>query len=35
MHLLALESADNVVVAADEFRETRAAVTAIWDATMG
>jgi glutamate-ammonia-ligase adenylyltransferase len=35
MHHLALESADNVVVSADEFRDTRAAVTAIWDATMG
>jgi len=34
MHHLSLESASNVVPA-DEFREVRAAVTAIWDATMG
>jgi glutamate-ammonia-ligase adenylyltransferase len=33
MHHLSLESASNVVPA-DEFREVRAAVTAIWDATM-
>jgi len=33
MHHLSLEAAGNVV-SADEFREVRAAVTAIWDATM-
>jgi len=33
MHHLSLESASNVV-ADDEFRAVRAAVTAIWDATM-
>jgi len=33
MHHLSLEAASNVV-SADEFRETRAAVTAIWDAAM-
>jgi len=35
MHHLSLEAADNVVVSADEFRETRVAVTEIWNATMG
>ena len=33
MHHLSLEAASNVV-SDDEFRETRAAVTAIWNATM-
>jgi glutamate-ammonia-ligase adenylyltransferase len=33
MHHLSLEAADNVV-SAEEFREVRAAVTAIWGATM-
>ena len=33
MHHLSLEAAGNVV-SADEFREVRAAVTAIWNATM-
>jgi len=33
MHHLSLESASNVV-SDDEFRETRAAVSAIWNATM-
>jgi glutamate-ammonia-ligase adenylyltransferase len=33
MHHLSLEAASNVVTA-DEFADTRAAVTAIWNATM-
>jgi glutamate-ammonia-ligase adenylyltransferase len=33
MHHLSLEAANNVV-SDDEFRETRAAVTAVWNATM-
>jgi hypothetical protein len=33
MHHLSLEAAGNVVPEA-EFRDVRAAVTAIWDATM-
>jgi hypothetical protein len=33
MHHLSLEAASNVV-SADEFAEMRAAVTAIWNATM-
>ena len=34
MHHLSLEAADTVV-SAEEFAETRAAISAIWDATMG